>query len=62
MKEEAMFREDVSRFREKISKMSRLMFQDKSSDSVPSHCVGGVLQGLHSELFDILEKDYSEEE
>ena len=56
-----LFKEEVESFRSKVKDMSRIMLQDEQSCTVPSKVVGSLLGGLSSELFEILERDYSEE-
>ena len=56
-----LFKEEVESFRSKVKDMSRIMLQDEQSCTVPSKVVGSLLGGLSSELFESLERDYSEE-
>ena len=56
-----LFKDAVESFRYKVNDMSRIMSQDEQSCTVPSKVVGSLLCGLSSELFEILERDYSEE-
>ena len=57
-----LFRKSVEDFRSKISDMSRLLHQDEPRISIPSNCAGGILAGLSSELYNILQDDFSDDD
>lgn len=58
----SLFRKSIENYRKRLSDMSVLFYQDESHITISSRCAGGLLSGLSSELYEILQDDFSDDD